>query len=91
MTNSREYWFTAWLNPFEGGLWIQDISIPVDNNPGADIIKEYPVVGYLSVFDRFIEYRVIKSDIGFDLKDGCINLVAVILGVHDFTDSILIE
>ena len=87
--NDRKYWFTAWFRL--AGVVIQDISLFDINNPGADSIKEYPEAGYLSVDGSHIEYRVMKSDVGFDLEGGCINVLALIGGASDYTESVLIE
>jgi hypothetical protein len=89
--NNRDYMFTAWLNPIEGGVWIQDLNLPVPNDSGKDTVKEYPPFFYLSVAGKSVEYRVMKSDMGFELKNGCISACAVIFGTDDYTDSIFIE
>jgi len=87
--NDREYWFTAWFRLAR--VVIQDISLFDINNPGADSIKEYPEAGYLSVDGSHIEYRVMKSDVGFSLEGGCIYALALIGGASDYTESVLIE
>ena len=89
--NNRDYMFTAWLNPIEGGVWIQDLNLPVPNDSGRDTIKEYPPFFYLSVAGKSVEYRVMKSDMGFELKNGCISACAVIFGTDDYTDSVFLE
>lgn len=88
-TNDREYWFTARFRL--AGVVIQDNSLFDINNPDADYIKAYPEAGYLSVNDSHIEYRVMKSDVGFDLEGGCINALALIGGASDYTESVFLE
>jgi hypothetical protein len=89
--NDREYWFTAWLNQLDGEVWIQDLNLPVPNDSGTDVIKSYPAFFYLSIVGSFIEYKVMKADIGFDLKNGCIGANAFIIDGNDYTDSVLLE
>ncbi|MEJ2098290.1 MAG: hypothetical protein P8Y38_14535 [Deltaproteobacteria bacterium] len=82
--NNRDYMFTAWLN-----------RVLLDRRSSCldfiIFIKEYPPFFYLSVAGKSVEYRVMKSDMGFELKNGCISACAVIFGTDDYTDSIFIE
>lgn len=82
------YFITAWLNP--ANVKIEDTKTFDWNDPDAGTIKEYPA-DYLAASGRSIEYRILKSDMGFDLNDVCLSAVAIAGGASDKAESVYVE